>query len=206
MSVAMTSSPDLRGAAVPTESIYRLTVEQYHEMIRQGILGEDEPIEFLEGWLVRKMTKNPPHTTSVGLTADALGALRRGQEWYLNTEGPVTTDDSEPEPDVAVIRGKRRDHAQRNARPKDTLMAVEVAESSLHRDRTIKKRIFARARIPVYWIVNLVDRCVEVYTDPTGPAAEPDYRQRQVYGEAEEIPVILDGQEIGRIAVRDLLP
>lgn len=85
-------------------------------------------------------------------------------------------------------------------------MVVEVADSTLEYDRTIKKQIYAHARIPVYWIVNLVDRLIEVYTDPSGPAEAPDYREHRDYLPEDEIPVILEGQEIGRLAVRDLLP
>ena len=59
---------------------------------------------------------------------------------------------------------------------------------------------------PVYWIINLEDRCIEVYTDPTGPAEEPDYRQRKVFGEDDWVPIFLDGKEIGKLEVKALLP
>ena len=83
---------------------------------------------------------------------------------------------------------------------------IEVADSSLDEDRGWKKQIYAHARIPVYWIVNLVARQVEVYTDPTGPADQPDYRQRRDYGPTDEVPLVLDGQEVARIRVSELLP
>lgn len=85
-------------------------------------------------------------------------------------------------------------------------MLVEIAESSLDHDRTVKGRSFARAAIPVYWIVNLPGRQVEVYTDPTGPAPQPSYRTRRDYGETAAVPLVLEGREIARIPVRDLLP
>src|SRR5205823_1917874 len=93
----------------------------------------------------------------------------------------------------------------RHPGPRDTALVIEVAESSLHIDETAMLRACARARVPVYWIVNLVNRRVQVYTDPTGPAEEPAYGQRQDYPETYEVPVVLDGHEVGRIAVRDLL-
>jgi Uma2 family endonuclease len=195
----------VKGAEVPTEAIFRLTVEQYHEMVRAGILVDGDPVELLEGWLVQKRTKNPPHTVTIGLVQDEVGPLL-GKDFHLNVEGPVTTSDSEPEPDVAIRRGKRRKYLKRHPGPQDTPLAIEVPDTSLHRDRTLKKRIYARARIPVYWIVNLSDRQIEVYTDPTGPARKPDYRQRQDYGPDDQVPVVLDGKEVGRIPVRDLLP
>jgi Uma2 family endonuclease len=86
------------------------------------------------------------------------------------------------------------------------LLVAEVAETSLAYDRDEKQQIYAEARLPVYWIINIVDRQVEVYTDPTGPAALPTYRRRQTFGENDVVPVVLDGQQVGQIAVRDLLP
>jgi len=83
---------------------------------------------------------------------------------------------------------------------------MEVADTSLDQDRGTKKRIYAEAGIVIYWIVNLVDRHVEVYTDPTGPADVPDYRHRRDYDPAEEIPLVLDGAEAGRLPVHELLP
>ncbi len=83
---------------------------------------------------------------------------------------------------------------------------MEVADSSLRRDRGRKKRIYARARIPVYWIVNLIERQVEVYTEPAGTGQRADYRQRRDYRPDEEIPVILDGVLVGVLTMRELLP
>ncbi len=85
-------------------------------------------------------------------------------------------------------------------------MSVVVSDSSLRRDQGFKKAIYAKAGIAVYWIVNLIDRRVEVYTDPTGPAAQPDYRVRHDAGEADQVPVVIEGREVARIAVRELLP
>jgi Uma2 family endonuclease len=187
-------------------AVYRLTVEQYHEMIRKGILKEGDPVELVEGLLVKKMTKNPPHTFATQALRDLLPTLCR-PGWFVNDQEPVTTDDSEPEPDVTVVRGERRQYLaqDRHPGPQDTALVVEVADSSLAVDETLKAPAYARARIPVYWIVNLVDRRVQVYTDPTGPAAEPAYRQRQDFGPDAFVPVVLDGQEVGRVAVGDLL-
>jgi Uma2 family endonuclease len=118
----------------------------------------------------------------------------------------VTTADSEPEPDVAVIRGLREDYVARHPGPEDVGLLVEVAEASLDRDRGWKKRIYAAAEIPVYWIVNLVDREIEVFTRPSGPSDQPDYGTRQVFLPGDQVPVVLDGNEVGWIAARDLLP
>ncbi len=85
-------------------------------------------------------------------------------------------------------------------------MAAEVSDSSLNQDRTVKAHIYARGSIPVYWIINIPDNQIEVYTNPTGPTADPSYQQLQVYQPGDQVPLVLDGQEVGRLAVADLLP
>ncbi len=171
-------------------------------MIDAGILTDDDPVELLEGYMVQKMPKNPPHRVSTRKTRMALEEVVPSG-WYVETQEPITTLESEPEPDVTVVRG---DFAQRHPGPQDLGLLVEVADSTLARDRGTKKRIFARARVAVYWILNLVDRQIEVHADPTGPAEQPDYRQKQVYKPGESVPVILDGKEIGTVEVNAFLP
>jgi Uma2 family endonuclease len=199
------SPPAPDDAAVPTEPIYRLSVAQYHAMADHGILDEDAPVELLEGWLVQKMTKHRPHSLTTGLVRRALEHLL-AVGWYVDSQEPITTVESEPEPDALVVRGDRRDYVDRHPGPEEVALVVEVADTSLRRDRGTKKRIYARAGIPVYWIANLPEHRFEVYTNPTGPAKRPDYGQRQDYGPADEIPVVLDGNEVGRLPVRELLP
>jgi Uma2 family endonuclease len=189
----------------PPEPIKRISVEQYHAIIRAGVFDDDDPIELLEGWLVEKMPKKPPHSVATGLLSDALAPLLPAG-WHLITQEPITTRDSEPEPDIGVVRGKRREYVDRHPQPKDVGLVVEVADATLARDRGVKKTIYARAGIPIYWIVNLVDRCVEIYSDPTGQAKKPDYRQRQIFGLRDSVPLVLDGEEIGRQKVKLLLP
>lgn len=191
--------------AIPDEPIYRLTVEQYHAMARAGILDEDAPVELLEGWLVCKMTKHPPHSVVTRLVRLALERLVPAG-WFVNSQEPITTLDSEPEPDAAVIRGEGREYLERHPHPQDVALVVEVADTSLRRDRGRKKRIYARARIVTYWIVNLVDGHIEVYTAPSGASKRPDYRERRHYGPDDRIPVVLDGLEVGSLEVRELLP
>jgi len=191
--------------AVPPEPVLPLTVEQYHEMARAGIFLDGDPIELLEGWLVNKMTKHPPHSVATSETRRVLDRLVSAG-WSVDAQEPITTDDSEPEPDVSVIRGRRRDFADRHPGPHEVGLLVEVADASLERDRGWKKRIYAGARIPVYWIVNLIDRRVEVFTQPTGSGEQADYASRQVFQAPDSIPVVLDGEEVGQIAVAELLP
>ena len=83
---------------------------------------------------------------------------------------------------------------------------MEVADSSLQRDLSWKKRIYASAAVSVYWIVNLIDRQVEVFTNPSGPGPRPDFATSQVFRPGDEVPVRLEGKDLGRIAVAELLP
>ncbi len=183
----------------------RLSVEQYHQMIRAGILGDEDRVELLEGWLVQKMTKNPPHTLATRLVRDAL-AEAAPPDWFIGSQDPITLDDSEPEPDVSVCRGSPREYAGRHPGASEVDLVVEVADSSLDRDWGSKKKIYARNRITTYWIVNLLENHLEVYTDPTGPADVPDYRQRRDYGRDQTVPVVLARREVAELAVSELLP
>jgi Uma2 family endonuclease len=174
-------------------------------MAREGILTDEDAVELVEGLLLPKMTKHPPHTLATGLAQDALQAvLPKG--WFVKVQDPVTTVDSEPEPDLTVVRGRRRDYGGRHPAPTDVALLVEVADDSLRRDRSRKKRAYARASIVVYWIVNLIDGQIEVYTDPTGPGDKPDYQNHEEFKPGTSIPVVIDGKEIARLNVDDLLP
>jgi Uma2 family endonuclease len=174
-------------------------------MIDAGVFAEDENFELLEGLIIRKMTKHPPHWIASGNLRDLLIALRL-PGFFVHAQDPVTTSDSEPEPDIALIRGSRRDYKGRNPDPKQAPFVVEVADSSLQKDRRWKKRIYARAGIPVYWIVNVIDRQIEVFTRPTGPAKKPDYADCQIVPADGEVTLVLDGSEVARLKVTDILP
>lgn len=189
----------------PPGPVMRFTVEQYHRMIREGYFDDEARFELLEGWIIPKMTRNPPHDVALVLAQQAFGALVPAG-WHLRGQSAVTTAESEPEPDLAVVRGEARDYLDRHPGPGDMALVVEVADSSLGRDRGLKQRIYARARVPSYWIVNLAERVVEVYGGPSGPAPAPGYASRRDHGPDDAVPVVIDGREVGRVAVRDLLP
>ncbi len=105
-----------------------------------------------------------------------------------------------------VVRGEPRDYVARHPQPCDLALVVEVSDTSLRYDQGDKKLIYAAASIAFYLIVNLVDRRVEVYTDPTGPDERPDYRQRRDLGETEQVPLVIAGREVARIPVSELMP
>jgi Uma2 family endonuclease len=192
-------------AAVLPVPVGRLSVEKYHEMIRQGILTENDRMELLDGILVRKMTINPPHRLATQLIREVLaGVLPEG--WHIQTQSPTTLVTSEPEPDGMVVRGTLRDYGNRHPSPSDLALIIEVADATLQFDRTFKKALYAQAGIAVYWIVNLIDRQIEVYSEPTGAAERPTYATHRDHGPLDEIPVVIEGREVGRISAADLLP
>jgi Uma2 family endonuclease len=190
---------------MPGERIWQLSVSQYHQMIRGGILTDDDPVELLEGVLVTKMPKNPPHRLANELAREALARLIPAG-WHINMQEPITTADSEPEPDLAIILGERRQYRDRHPGAGEIAVVIEVADATLVRDRELKKRLYARAGIPIYWIINLPERQIEIYTLPSSSAEEPDYQWRQDYSPTEEAPFVIDGQEIGRLPVLEVLP
>lgn len=190
---------------IPTFPVYRLSVERYHQMIEAGILTPEDRIELIEGWLVQKMTKYRPHTLSTHFLRVALEGMV-GVVFYVASQEPVTLIDSEPEPDGMVVRGAVRDYLVKQPTAAEVPVVGEVSESSLEFDRTYKKRVYAAARIPVYWIINLMDRQIEVYTDSTGPGPNPTYKKLDTYSPGQNVPVVIDGVPVGEIPVNNLLP
>jgi Uma2 family endonuclease len=191
-----------RGGIVP----FRLTVGQFLRMIDAGILTDRDRVELLGGILVAKMVKHTPHNfASRGLSE----ALRRliPADWLISEEKAIILGPHwRPEPDLAVIRGPNERYRAQDPQAGDIAMIVEVADSTYAKDRGVKWRRYAACGVAVYWIVNIPARIVEVYTDPAGRGRSASYRGARSYGPGDEIPVTIDGREVGRIAARDILP
>jgi hypothetical protein len=190
---------------MPPLPLRRFSVEEYHAMIEAGILGESEPVELLEGWIVDKMPRGPGHDYVLAALLELLSRLP-SSVWAVRVQSALTLSTSEPEPDVKVVRGPKERYKKRHPHAKDTALVIEVSESSLDRDSTTKQRVFAREGIPIYWIVNLPQRQVEAYTQPSGPTKNPRYRKCDIYRRDDEVPLVLDGKENRRIPVREILP
>jgi len=198
----MVATQNLSLIATTTEPIWRLSVSQYHSMIENGILTKDSKLELLEGLLVAKMSKSPIHSLSTGLLQDALSSILPSN-YHLRLQEPITLADSEPEPDLAIVRGQRSDCRDRHPSPNDLELVIEVSGTSLNRDRYLKQRIYARAGICIYWILNLEERQLEVYTNPV----ESEYQKCLVLNETESVDITLKGKEeaIGTICIGSLL-
>ena len=188
----------------PPFPVQPFSVEEYHRLIQAGVLDEEDPIELLEGWLTRKMVRNPKHDVTIELVHDA---LRRAlpESWRVRVQSAITTADSEPEPDLSVVEGPIRKHIESHPGPEEIALVIEAADSSLDHDRIAKGRVYARARIPHFWIVKLVDSKIEVYSDPATEEGEPSYRRCEEYSASDSVPLIIAGKEIARIPVKDLL-
>jgi Uma2 family endonuclease len=190
--------------ALPDEPVLPLTVDAYHALLKAGVLESGDPVELLEGFLVRKMGKGPRHERARRQLRRLLENLI-SDEFFVDEQGAFTTGDSEPEPDVFVIRGTLDDYADRHAGPAETVLVVEIADSSVRRDRNLKKRVYGRAGVAQYWVVNLVADCIEVYSQPSGPTKTPGYGQTDTYRAGDTIRVIIDRKEIGQIAAAAIL-
>ncbi|HXU00485.1 MAG TPA: Uma2 family endonuclease [Polyangia bacterium] len=171
----------------------------YDNMIRAGILGEDERVELIGGRIVTMSPEGPVHAAAIDLSAEILRRLFGGSNFTVRVQHPLAVGfEDEPEPDIAVVRGGPRDHLTEH--PHAAVLVVEVAESSLAYDRGEKSSLYARAGFPDYWIINLVDHRIEVHRDPSPNG----YRSIVVLADGEEIaPLAARG---ARIAVTDLLP
>jgi hypothetical protein len=150
------------------------------------------------------MTLNPPHTAAVNALMKAFLTLA-GMGSAVRIQQPITTSDSEPEPDVVLATGTDADYKKRHPKSSECIVVVEVADSSLREDQTTKLELYAGAKVAVYWIVNLVDRRVEVYTQPKG-GKNPAYKTRTDYGPDDSVPVSIGGTRVGTVAVKELLP
>jgi hypothetical protein len=187
------------------DEFYPLTVQQYHEMARLGILTTDDRVELLEGVLIQKMTKNDPHIEAARRCRRAIEPRLPSGRFY-ETEQPVVLAQSEPEPDGVVIIGSPFDPRLIKPHPSDIELIVEVSDWSLSIDRGLKLRSCARAGIVCYWIVNLIDRQIEVYTQPDATAEMPTYAAPQIFKPGDSVPLNIAGQLISHIAVFDILP
>jgi Uma2 family endonuclease len=194
-----TSSPSPTG----TPPLHRITVDEYERIVASGALEDPSRVELIDGYMVDKMGKKAEHRWT---TKEVLKALdtRLPAGWTSQKEEPVRIPAyDEPEPDIAIIRGTDADYRRRIPTAADVALLVEVSDSPLVQDRGLKLAAYARDGIPVYWIVNLVDRQVEVYTRPLKAGR---YRSQKDYKPGQHVPVVIGGQQLPPIAVDDILP
>ena len=207
MSPATTAPPDDELVELGLSAARRFTRDEYYKLLDAGFFAEGDPIELVEGYILEKEVRKPPHETTLRRLTNRVPRYIPGSGWCVQIQGAISLPmDNEPEPDGVVLRGADSDYDGRIPGAADVVLAIEVSDSSRSIDRRVKGRAYARAGIPVYWLINVADRVFEVYTDPDPAATPPAYRTRTDYRPGQDVPVVLDRQTVATIPVADLLP
>jgi Uma2 family endonuclease len=192
-------------ALPPVTTRLRLfTVAEYHRLIRDGYFAHDERFELLDGLIVRKMPKDPIHE-AVLLRARRVLVAALPAGWHVRSQSPVTLSESEPEPDLSIAPGDELDWGDRHPGPADVPLVIEVSNSTLTDDRNWKGPVYARDRIPLYWILNVPNWRVEVYSDPSGDDSASIYRRREDFVSGVTVSLPLTSGLIS-VSVDDLMP
>jgi Uma2 family endonuclease len=199
-----------------TLPLWPLSVSQYQHLMTAGVLAEGAPIELLEGFLVAKdqgggpgMGQSPLHAMIVAQILDLVKAVL-GDRWVVRCQLPIALGPaasgmagSEPEPDLTIVLGPQRRYADHHPGPTEILLVIEIADTSLRVDRLGKAALYAAAGIGLYWIVNLVDRRVEIFAEPDTAAGV--YLRQESRTEAEVVSLTSEGLAVS-LPVKDLLP
>lgn len=185
---------------------YRFNVREFEQILDAGILHPDKRYELLAGFIVEKMTKHEPHDYGTMMLGYELRRVLGAGDWVVREEKSLNMGPSwRPEPDIVVARGPIGRYARRTPRVEDVALVIEVAEASYQRDRGSKWRRYASAGLPAYGILNTNLRLFELYGKPAGHGKSARYEERTDYRTGEAFPVVIDGVEVGRVAVAELL-
>ncbi|MEM7799143.1 MAG: Uma2 family endonuclease [Chloroflexota bacterium] len=196
----------LRYADADVDYLWRMSVETYHQLIASGAFNPDDDIELIHGYLVKKMPKNRRHALiTQALLAIISQIIGIGKGWFLSVQDPITLSDSEPEPDLSVVRGSYSDYSN-HPRAKDIGVVIEVSDSSLDYDSLVKKEMYALDGVDQYWIVNIQDEQIEVFTEPFESDKKAGYRQHVIYLKEDTLPLVLDGKRVGLLDLKDVFP
>ena len=192
-------------AVTPAVGIRRFSRLEYERLAELEFFQPDERLELIDGVMILREPQYSPHAVATQLVLQALDRAF-GAGWNVRSQLPIALDDmSEPEPDAAVVPGDPRDY--RDAHPTRPVLIVEVALSRLTFDRRQKASLYARAGIADYWVVNLVDRILEVYREPVAaPGAPYGFRYRSVTRLRPPATVTPLAAPSAAIPAADLLP
>lgn len=182
-------------------SLYHWTPAQYRQMAEVGILAEGEKVELIEGMIVRKMTRNAPHDGTLQVVSRRLISLV-SEKWEIRSQSAIITKDSEPEPDLAIVPGPVDRYGSEHPVASEVMFVAEIADSSLVFDRR-KASVYARGGVPVYWIVNVADRQLEVFSEPD--TSNGVYLQHEILTEEKLVEFSIAGEKLGPQPVRDFL-
>ena len=212
------TAPAAQASAAPAPQVFHTTravtaspptprpfsVDEYQRLLRSGVLRDPSGIELLEGAIISRHASSTRHDTALD---KAHKALRRAftEDWRVRSRCMLATPDSVIEADLLVHRGPVLNDPLRFPLLADVLLVVEVSDHSLGHDRDVRGRVYARAAIPNYWIINLLDGLIEAHAEPSGAREFPCYFRRHAYRGDEAIPIPIHGQA-RVISARELLP
>lgn len=176
---------------------YRLTVDDYHKMAEAGILREDERVELIRGEIINKAKISSQHAAGVTRISSLFHPVLRGK-YILSVQNPVNIDThSEPEPDLAVCQWSDDYYALRHPIESEVLLVIEVSDSTLEYDLTVKKSLYAEAGIPEYWVVDVKGKQVHRFTNP----GQGEYLMTQTLTAKDEVAVVGEGS----VSLKNLL-
>ncbi|MDZ4852852.1 MAG: Uma2 family endonuclease [Pirellulaceae bacterium] len=186
----MAAHLELNTPLAPPLELRRFSVEQYHQLGEMGVLTSDDNVELLEGWIVKKMNQRPIHGFIVGLLTELFqNQLPPG--FSVRCQLPITSDQSEPEPDIAIVHGSHIDFRDQHPSGSDCLLVIEVADTSLEKDRA-KASIYRTAGVQEYWIVNIADKCLEQHS-----FAEPQSNsQHKLIPKDSKVTILIGDSEL----------
>lgn len=205
----MTTATELpRRPASAVEVPYDLTIDLFSRMIESGLIPRDRRVFLLNGRLYEKMAKTRAHgSVGAGINMTLVPRLPAG--WSLWPESTIALDPTNaPLPDFAVVRSGDllgRVSPDRYPGARDIGLLIEIAVTSLHDDLSMALEQYARALIPVYWVVDVLGRRILVHTEPRVVDGRGEYARVETYRPGQSLPLVLDGQEVARIPFDDLL-
>jgi Uma2 family endonuclease len=147
-----------------TKTLYKWTVEDYHKLVDRGLLG-NKPVELLEGEIVEMSPEGVPHRYITSSVADYLREIL-AEKAYISEAHPVTLDNSEPEPDIAIIRLPKTIYKEHHPYSEDIYWLIEISDSTLSTDLEDKARIYARNNIQEYWVLDIKGKQLWVFRHP----------------------------------------
>ena len=186
-------------------NLYRFTLDQYRRMSELEIISSKDHCELINGYVIDEPILNPPHaSTSTKLLREFFGIL--DDNYSIRSDKPIELEalDSSPCPDLVVAQGSHNRYDYRHPQPKDIFLVIEVSDTSLRKDQTTMLELYALDKIPIYWIVNLPEKKVEVYSQPRA-GKKPTYKKREEFVPGQSIPIVLNGNSVGELAVSDFL-
>lgn len=176
-----------------------LTVSEYHKMAEVGILTKDDRVELINGEIITMSPIKSFHWGRVKRINAVLSKILKEFDIVISIQDPITISSiSEPEPDIALLHYRNDFYTDKHPTSKDVYLIIEVSDTTLAYDKGAKKRLYAMAEVPEYWIVNLPAECIEMYKKPEGE----DYLIKESFGKGEEIAIDVFGI---KIKVVDLL-